>query len=102
MYVRVWEYHVDPERAAAFIDAYDAAGDWARLFEHGAGYAGTDLYRDTADPTRFVTVDRWSSASAWRAFLAQHREAYDALDARTAGLSRSQRALLEGTGPGAP
>ena len=95
MYVRVWEYDVDAGQADAFVAAYGAGGDWAELFLRGRGYAGTELYRHTDDRTRFVTVDRWSSAAAWTEFLEQQREPYDALDARLAGLSLAQRALIE-------
>ena len=102
MYVRVWEYDVDPERADEFVAAYDAAGDWSQLFRRGTGYAGTRLYRSSDDATSLVTVDRWASEAAWAEFLSQHRDQYDALDARTSGLSRAQRELIAGTGPTAP
>jgi len=96
MYVRVWQYQVEAGRSAAFRAAYGAEGDWAQLFRKGRGYAGTALYRDTADGTRFVTVDRWSSEAAWTEFLEQFREPYEALDAQLARLSLSQRELVEG------
>ena len=97
MYVRVWEYQVEADQSAAFRAAYGAEGDWAQLFRKGRGYAGTALYRNTADGTSFVTVDRWSSEAAWTAFLEQFREPYGALDARLARLSLAQRELVEGT-----
>ena len=97
MYVRVWEYQVDAGNGAAFVDAYGAEGDWAQLFRKGRGYAGTDLYRNEVDGTRFITVDRWSSVIAWTEFLEQYREPYQALDARLSPLSLSQRELLAGT-----
>ena len=95
MYVRVWEYDVDPGQVDAFLAAYGAEGVWAELFRRGHGYAGTELYRNIGDPTRFVTVDRWSSAAAWAEFLEQHGAPYEALDARLAPLSRAERALIE-------
>jgi heme-degrading monooxygenase HmoA len=97
MYVRVWEYQVEAGQSAAFRAAYGAEGDWAQLFRKGRGYAGTALYRNTTDGTRFVTVDRWSSEAAWTSFLGKFREPYDALDTQLAGLSLSQRELVEGT-----
>lgn len=97
MYVRVWEYDVDPGQLDAFLAAYGADGDWDELFRRGRGYSGTELYRNTDDGARLVTVDRWSSAAAWAEFLEQHRASYDAIDARLAPLTRAQRALIEGT-----
>ncbi len=96
MYVRVWEYRVDPGQVDAFLAGYGPEGDWARLFRKGRGYAGTDLYRNTDDGTLFITVDHWSSAALWAEFLERYREPYEALDARLARLSLSQRELVEG------
>ena len=97
MYIRVWEYHVDAGRIDAFRTVYGPRGDWSQLFRHGHGYAGTQLYADTDEATRFITVDRWSSEAAWTGFLDQYGERYQALDARTTRLSLSQRELIAGT-----
>jgi heme-degrading monooxygenase HmoA len=74
-----------------------AAGDWAQLFQRGRGHVGTELYRSTDDEPHFVTVDRWTDQAAWRAFLDEWRESYDALDTTMSRLTASQRSLLEGT-----
>ncbi len=95
MYVRVWTYEVAEATVDAFIAAYGAEGDWAQLFGQAQGYLGTELYRGTADPTQFITVDRWESAAAWSAFLQEWGQRYQRLDGRLAGLSTSQRALIE-------
>jgi hypothetical protein len=42
-------------------------------------------------------VDRWTDQAAWRAFLDEWRESYDALDTTMSRLTASQRSLLEGT-----
>jgi len=96
MYVRVWEYEVSAEHLAAFLAAYGAEGDWARLFRAGRGFLGTELYRRTDDEARFVTVDRWQDHGAWRDFLEEHRESYDRLDEALTHVSSSQRRLVEG------
>jgi heme-degrading monooxygenase HmoA len=97
MYLRIWEYDVTADHVDDFIAAYGADGDWAQLFRHGTGYLGTELFRDTDDDSRFVTVDRWADEQAWRAFLEERGETYAGLDARLVHLSASQRSLLEGT-----
>jgi hypothetical protein len=50
VFVRVWEYEVPGDQAAAFTEAYAADGAWAELFARGDGYVGTELYRDAARP----------------------------------------------------
>lgn len=97
MYLRIWEYDVTADHADDFIVAYGAEGDWAQLFRRGRGYLGTELFRDTDDDARFVTIDRWTDEEAWRAFLDERGETYAALDARLVHLAASQRSLLEGT-----
>ena len=98
MYVRVWEYDVTADHVDAFVAAYDAEGDWARLFRRGDGYLGTELFRSTGDAGRFVTVDRWTAEAAWRAFLDEWGESYAQLDARLTPLSASQRPVVEASG----
>ncbi len=97
MYVRVWEYEVAADFMDPFMSAYGADGDWAKLFRRGRGYVGTELYRSTDDEARFVTVDRWTDQAAWRAFLEEWGETYQGLDTTLAGITASQRSLLEGT-----
>ena len=97
MYIRVWEYDVAADHVDAFIAAYGEAGDWARLFQRGRGHVGTELFRSTDDEAHFVTVDRWSDEAAWRAFLEEWGESYEALDTAMNRLAASQRSLLEGT-----
>jgi hypothetical protein len=54
VYVRVWEYQVAADHIDAFLAAYGAEGDWARLFRTGRGFLGTELFRRTDDEARFV------------------------------------------------
>ena len=97
VYIRVWEYEVAADHVDAFIAAYGAAGDWAQLFQRSRGHVGTELYRGTDREAHFVTVDRWTDRAAWRAFLEEWGESYDALDTTMSRLTASQRSLLEGT-----
>jgi heme-degrading monooxygenase HmoA len=97
MYVRVWEYEVASEHVDAFVAAYGATGEWARLFQRGRGHLGTELYRRTGDETRFITVDRWADEESWGAFLEGWAGPYQELDAVMDSLTESERSLLEGT-----
>ena len=95
MYVRIWQYEVHPGAAPEFIAAYGAGGDWAELFARGAGYEGTELFRSTSTPARFVTIDRWASQDQWERFRADWNDAYAALDARLGRLTAWQEDLGE-------
>lgn len=61
---------------AAFERAYGPDGDWAQFFRRGHGFVGTELLRDLEEPGRYLVVDRWESADAYNAFLAEHRDEY--------------------------
>ncbi len=92
-FVALWEYRVRPEHAADFERVYGPAGDWARLFRSAPGYIETALCRDARDALRYVTLDRWDSEQAWRAFRERFAGEYEALDAACAAWTTSEREL---------
>lgn len=81
-YAYVWEYLVRPEHVTEFEAAYGRSGDWARLFRQAAGYLGTELHRDRADPRRFLTIDYWQTFSDWKRLRAEFGDEFEALDRR--------------------
>ena len=93
MYIIVWEYEVRADRLGAFEALYGPAGAWARLFGQADEYRGTDLYRDTTRPTRYVTIDRWTSPAAFEAYIPTVRQAYQQLDESAAALTVRERRL---------
>jgi len=80
MFVVVWQFEIAEEKIAAFEAAYGPEGSWAQLFRSSADYQGTELLRDAYIPGIYLTVDRWSSEEAFRAFRKAHDEAYEVLD----------------------
>ena len=94
-YAYIWEYEVPPESEAEFLAHYEPDGTWAALFRRAPGYLGTELYRDRARPERFITLDRWESEAAFKAFRSRFAEEFEALDRRCAGLTRHEAALGE-------
>jgi heme-degrading monooxygenase HmoA len=70
----VFSYEV-PD-AAEFERVYGSEGEWAAFFRTGRGYIGTELLRDVETPGRYLVVDRWESADAYNAFVAEHRNEY--------------------------
>jgi len=93
MFAVIWEYEVRDGCEADFAALYGAGGAWVALFREHAGYAGTELLRDSAQPLRFVTIDRWTSQAAYDAFLAAARPRYVEIDARGDGLTSAERCL---------
>ena len=62
--------------AAEFERVYGPDGEWAEFFRQGRGYIGTELLRDVEASGRYLVVDRWDSADAYNAFVAERREEY--------------------------
>jgi heme-degrading monooxygenase HmoA len=92
-FIAMWEYVVPPARVEAFERAYGPRGEWAQLFSRAKGYRGTELFRDRADPQRFLTIDYWDSEAAWEAFRAEERAAYDALDRQCETLTAGEKRI---------
>ena len=72
----VWQYTIRGDRLPEFLAAYRPDGEWTKLFSRDPNYIGTELFRDSDRPDRYMTVDYWTSRSARDAF----REAYSRLD----------------------
>jgi heme-degrading monooxygenase HmoA len=92
-YTYLWEFRVSAEHVEEFERAYGPDGDWVALFRRAAGYLGTSLLRDRGNPLRFITVDRWQSADAHRAFREAFAREYAELDARCAHLTVQEVSL---------
>jgi heme-degrading monooxygenase HmoA len=80
MFVILWQFDIVEDQVPAFEAAYGAAGTWAELFGRSPEYLGTELLKDAYVPGRYVTIDRWRSEEAFRAFRAQHDPDYEAID----------------------
>jgi heme-degrading monooxygenase HmoA len=59
-----------------FEGVYGPNGEWAKFFRQGQGYVGTELLRDVEAAGRYLVIDRWESAEAYNAFVAEWREQY--------------------------
>jgi heme-degrading monooxygenase HmoA len=93
-FVAVFLYEVKPATGPAFEAAYGSDGEWARFFERGDGYAGTELWRASdTDPHRYLVIDRWHSEPAYEDFLGSHADEYRRRSALAARLYVSERAL---------
>ncbi len=79
-FVYIWEYRVRPESRERFREQYGPDGGWTQLFRQADGYISTELYQDLEDDQRFLTVDRWVTEAAFRAFRDRFSAAFDELD----------------------
>lgn len=80
MFVVVWQFEVAEEKIDAFEAAYGSEGSWAQLFRTSPDYLGTELLRDAYIPGLYLTIDRWASEDAFRAFRKSHDADYETLD----------------------
>lgn len=90
MFVVVWQFEIAEEHVAAFEAAYGPEGAWAQLFRSSSDYLGTELLRDAYVPGAYLTIDRWSSEEAFRAFRREHDGAYEKLDRSCDSLTRRE------------
>jgi heme-degrading monooxygenase HmoA len=90
MFVVVWQFEIAEEKVAAFEAAYASEGAWAQLFRASPDYLGTELLRDAYIPGNYLTVDRWASEDAFRAFRKDHDADYEALDRACDSLTSSE------------
>lgn len=94
-YTYVWEYRVRPDADEAFRREYGPHGGWVALFRRAPGYVSTQLYRDRADPQRYLTIDTWESRAAHDRFRLQFADAFHALDCACGRLTVSEVRLGE-------
>lgn len=87
--VRVWAFRPRSDRLDEFHQRYGPEGSWAALFRRADGFLGTTLV--AAAGSSFLTLDRWSKAESFDAFLQAHRAEYDALDRDCEGLLEEER-----------
>ena len=80
MFVVVWQFEIAEEKVAAFEAAYGSEGNWAQLFRRSPEYLGTELLRDAYVAGSYLTIDRWKSEEAFRAFRKNHDAAYEELE----------------------
>ena len=94
-FTTLWEFTVLEARQREFESRYGPDGDWVQLFRRAAGYIGSELLQDRADPLRYLTVDRWQSLEAWRDFRSRFAAEYERLDRELEGLATREAPLGE-------
>lgn len=92
-YVIVWEFRIRQEQESEFIRHYGPDGAWARFFRGGEGYIRTELVKDVAEASRFLTLDYWQSQSQFKKFREQNLAEYERLDKEFEGLTEKETRL---------
>jgi heme-degrading monooxygenase HmoA len=87
MFVVVWKFEIGEEKMAGFEAAYGPEGAWANLFRNSPDYLGTELLHDAYDRASYLTIDRWTSEEAFRAFRKEHDSEYEVLDRKCDALT---------------
>lgn len=91
----VWEFVARPDRVRDFENCYASSGSWAELFRRSEGFRGTALLRDTENARRFLIIDSWENAAAYRAMRERFRKEYVELDRVCEGFMESERRVGE-------
>lgn len=79
MFAVVRRFRVANENQATFEAAYGPEGPWAELFAESPDYESTELLR--GQDGVYLTIDRWTDACAYDAFVTLHRADYARIDA---------------------
>jgi heme-degrading monooxygenase HmoA len=90
--VVIWEFRVAPGKRREFESVYGPLGEWARFFgrTRNNGYVETQLIRDAAIPTRYLTLDFWTSPQAYDRFKKENQAEYQAIDQRCESLTKRE------------
>jgi heme-degrading monooxygenase HmoA len=91
VHVILWRFLPRPGREAAFVAAYGDDGGWAQLFRTSDGFLGSELMRGSDGV--YLTVDRWASEEAYRAFAGAEAARYAQLDAACSELTTEETFL---------
>lgn len=89
----IWEFEVPAAAEAEFRRHYGPGGTWVTLFRNDPAFIETLLLHDPSRQGRYVTVDRWQSAEAYRSFREKFSAQYLALDQTCEGLTRCETNL---------
>jgi heme-degrading monooxygenase HmoA len=98
-YTYLWEFIVESEHADEFERHYGPQGSWVQLFRRAPGYTETLLLRDSTNPQRFITIDRWKNGEAYRKFRSEFSQEYEALDSRCERLTIQETLIGEFSEP---
>ena len=80
MFVVVWQFEIAEEKVAGFEAAYGPEGAWAQLFRTSPDTGEPNCCATPMFLASYLTIDRWTSEEAFRAFRKEHDSEYEVLD----------------------
>jgi len=89
----IWEFEVPAAAEEEFRRHYGPGGSWVALFRNDPAFVETLLLHDPSREGRYVTIDRWRSADAYRLFRQTFSEQYHSLDQICEGLTKKETNL---------
>ena len=92
-YLILWEFRPREGAEARFEKLYGPRGVWAKLFDQGEAFVSAELVRDSKDPNRYITLDRWTSREAYEDFRAACRQEYESIDLPCESLTDSEKEI---------
>lgn len=91
----MWEFSVKSEKRMLFEEFYNPAGRWARLFSKSKGYLKTELFHDSLNPEKYITIDYWVSKAEKDDFILRFSDEYKQLDSECTEFTANERYLGE-------
>src|SRR5262245_14714811 len=88
MFTVVWRYRVSKENQKPFEAAYGPDGPWTQLFAESPDYESTELLR--SEEGVYLTIDRWTDARSYDAFLTLPRADYSRIDEECGELTEEE------------
>lgn len=93
MYRIVWQFDARPDQLKQFEEVYGPEGLWTKFFRKSSEFVGTQLFRCTTNPNRFVTLDEWRSRAGYESFRKTYAAEYAQLDDWCSRLIERERTL---------
>jgi heme-degrading monooxygenase HmoA len=79
-FITIWHYKIKPGSEKEFINLYNNAGEWVKLFSKFAGYIKTVLIKSTGDDNIFITLDYWESKEDYYLFKKNSIKEFSEID----------------------
>ena len=86
------QFQVREGMETRFEKIYGPHGDWVQLFSQNDAYVRTELVHES-NSASYLTLDFWTSETAYDAFRKQHRAEYKTLDLKCEGMTENEQEI---------
>lgn len=95
IYAYMWEFTVKTEYKMTFEEMYSPGGRWTELFKKAKGYLRTELFHDSLDQVKYITIDYWKSKADRSQFTLDFSDEYKKLDTECSAFASKERYIGE-------